>query len=103
MTLCKRCAEHLAKARARAAEGKFVGDPGKRRLVKRTSKPFHGLHLKFSPMHGAWYVMWHRQVLRVFNYKKDALAYVRSLTSKSANDPSRPKGLARGYHVIGGH
>jgi hypothetical protein len=41
-----------------------------------------GIHLKYSPVNQAYFVMWHNQVLRIINDKKEAEEYVKEIGGK---------------------
>jgi len=38
-----------------------------------------GIQIKWSAVNQAWFVMWHDQVLRIFNSKSDAEEYLDEL------------------------
>ena len=63
-------------------------------LAKRTGKPFlykgsrynpDGLTIKYLPANQAYALMWHSQILRIFNDKKDAKAEMDYLLRKRGN------------------
>lgn len=39
----------------------------------------NGIHIEYSNVNQAWFVMWYDQVLRIFNEKDDAEYYVETL------------------------
>jgi hypothetical protein len=43
-------------------------------------KTTNGIHVEYSPINAAWFVMWFNQVLSVHQRKSDALAEATRLT-----------------------
>jgi len=60
-----------------------------KKLLARTTEASHGITVRYSRTNQAWLVMWHDQILRVLPSEAAAVAYARSLSSKTSNDPGR--------------
>jgi hypothetical protein len=45
-------------------------------------KPVNGLHIEYSNVNQAWFLMWFDQVLRIFNEKWEAQAEMNDLLRK---------------------
>jgi hypothetical protein len=67
----------------------------KKSLIEKTSEPFQGMSIAYSPVNQAWFVLFGRgpvhtrSVVRIVETKKEALAILRHATSGSTtNDPN---------------
>ena len=73
--------QHAARERAAAIRAASGHNP----------KPVNGLHIKYSPVNAAYFLMWHGTILRVFQTKAEAKAEMEYLLRNSSS--SNPQGF----------
>lgn len=67
-------------------------------LITKSKHPdMNGLHIKYSRMNGAYFVMWHDAVLKLTNTRGEAETFVRQLTSSAKVSNDRDPRIA--YYV----